>query len=170
MLPPHVKAAFSGVDLILHAGDIYVPALLDELESVAPVLAARGNGDYDFPPDHRVENSHVLDLDGFKLGITHAIVYPESPFCTLEKTMDREFGGHVDIIVFGDTHVALLERYNGTLVVNPGSPTIPNGLFELGTVGLLEIEDGAVKAQIVQLGDLQLAFQRKLIYYPGLGA
>ena len=45
MLPPHVKVALDGVDLILHAGDIYLLTVLDELEAIAPVIAARGNGD-----------------------------------------------------------------------------------------------------------------------------
>ncbi len=40
-LPPEVGEAFRGVDLILHAGDIYSHAVLDELERIAPVLAAK---------------------------------------------------------------------------------------------------------------------------------
>jgi len=41
-LPPQVKEAFQGVDLILHAGDIWIPSVLDDLETVAPVMAAWG--------------------------------------------------------------------------------------------------------------------------------
>ena len=40
-----IGTAFSGVDLILHAGDIVLPTVLDQLEAIAPVLAARGNND-----------------------------------------------------------------------------------------------------------------------------
>ena len=36
-LPSEVKVAFTGVDLILHAGDIYTLPVLDDLETVAPV-------------------------------------------------------------------------------------------------------------------------------------
>ncbi len=153
ILPPHVKHAFKDVDLILHAGDIYLPVVLDELETMAPVLAARGNGDEEFPEDRRLKDAHVLDIAGFRLGLTHGILYPEIEPYSLDKTMEREFGGPVDIIVFGDTHVALVERYKGVLLVNPGSPTVPNGLFKLGTVGLLEIAEGRVEAHIIQLGD-----------------
>ncbi|MCI0782007.1 MAG: metallophosphoesterase family protein, partial [Chloroflexi bacterium] len=35
--PPEVAIAFQGVDVILHAGDIYVPSCLDWLEAIAPV-------------------------------------------------------------------------------------------------------------------------------------
>ena len=40
-----VREVFQGVDLILHAGDIYNPSVLDELERMAPVLAAAGDDD-----------------------------------------------------------------------------------------------------------------------------
>ena len=44
-LPPELIEAFQGVDLILHAGDIYVPSVLDDLQRIAPVLDARGGAD-----------------------------------------------------------------------------------------------------------------------------
>ena len=50
-LPTQVKEAFQGVDLILHLGDVWIPAILDELEEVAPVLAARGDDDMDDDSD-----------------------------------------------------------------------------------------------------------------------
>ena len=42
---PHVYELFKGVECILHAGDIYDLAVLDELQKIAPTYAARGNGD-----------------------------------------------------------------------------------------------------------------------------
>ena len=152
-LPPHVKDAFRGVDLILHAGDIYISRVLDELELVAPILAARGNGDLKFPGDHRIKDSHVLNIAGFRLGLTHIIYYPEPPTLPLDKAMEREFGGHVDIVVFGDTHMPLVARHNGILLVNPGSPTLPGNRPKLGTVGLLEVAGGSANAHIVQMHD-----------------
>ena len=109
VLPPQVKDAFRGADLILHAGDIYVPKVLDELEKIAPVLAARGNGDWKFPSDRRLKDSHVLDINGFRLGLTHIIAYPELPYYPLDRTMEKEFGGRVDIAVFGDVEVEGVE-------------------------------------------------------------
>ena len=40
-LPPQIAKALQGVDLILHAGDVYAPFVLDELERIAPVLVAK---------------------------------------------------------------------------------------------------------------------------------
>ena len=170
ILPPHVKEALKDVDLILHAGDIYLPRILDELETIAPVLAARGNGDKDFPWDHRLKDNHVLNIAGLNLGLTHMINYPVSPVYSFDKEMESKFGKRMDIIIFGDTHVATVEKYNGILLVNPGSPTLPNLRFELGTVALLEIMKNGPKARIVQLSEFPLPFHRELIYYKGRGA
>jgi uncharacterized protein len=169
-LPPHIKEAFKGVDLILHAGDIYIPGVLDELATIAPVLAARGNGDWAFPEDSRVKDCHIFDAGGFRIGLIHATILAELPRRHIDGVMKSEFGGPVDVIVFGDTHIASIEKYEGVLLINPGSPTLPNGLFELGTVALSEINIGEIKARIVQLGDVELSFQKESVYYRGFGA
>ena len=94
-----------------------------------------------------------LELEGFKIGLTHAIPIPEiEPYATLEKTMEREFDGPVDIIVYGDTHVEEIVWLKGVLLINPGSPTLPHNLTHLlGTVGILEITDGTVEAKILRI-------------------
>jgi putative phosphoesterase len=56
-----------------------------------------------------------------------------------------------DVIVFGHTHNATVEKQQDILLVNPGSPTFPHYKLELGTVGLLTIDSGKVEAKIVQL-------------------
>ncbi len=91
-LPPHVREAFKGVDLILHAGDIYQPRVLDELETIAPVLAARGNGDWAFPQAHRLKRNHIINVAGLNLGMTHGINYPAPRKYPFDKVMENEFG------------------------------------------------------------------------------
>jgi len=58
-------------------------------------------------------------------------------------------------LVQGHSHVEGVVRYGKTLVVNPGSATLPRNLVGVpGTVGILEISAGrAVTAEIVRLGD-----------------
>jgi|YelNatPaOPRAMG01_1025707.scaffolds.fasta_scaffold99797_1 putative phosphoesterase len=150
-IPPQVKEVFAGVGLILHGGDIYTLEVLDELESIAPVLAAEGNGDIWLPRDPRIKESHVLDIQGLRVGLTHSLEYPEPFWRSLESAMNSEFGGRVDVLIFGGSHKALIETFKGVLLVNPGSPTLPLGLPQLGTVGILEINRGKIEAQIIQL-------------------
>ena len=71
-MPAEIAKAFGGVDLILHAGDIYIPSVLDELERIAPVLASGGDDDSgDTLADGRVDWKHVLKLEGRTLWLVH---------------------------------------------------------------------------------------------------
>ena len=151
-LPSQIRKVFEGVDLILHGGDIYLLSVLDELETIAPVMAVRGNGDIGLPNDPRLKENIVLDLQGVRIGLTHGLDYPEPSWRSIESAMQYEFGGRVDLFAFGDSHVALLEIYKGVFLINPGSPTFPNQVKGSGTVALLEINSrGETKGQIVSL-------------------
>jgi len=147
--PPHqVAEAFQGVNLILHAGDLLVLSVLDWLENIAPVLAVRGNGDSGLPPDPRLPETRVLTICDKRLGLCHCL----GPLRDLQNFMERHFNGAVDIIVFGDTHAAIVQTHNGVLLVNAGSPTIPRGLRGvLGTVGVLDLTDDKAEARIIPL-------------------
>ncbi len=156
---PQVYDAFRGVDLIMHAGDLMVPEVIDWLDEVAPVVAVWGNGDWrgwqrTVPPeDARLSESKVLSIDGLKIGLVHDLQLPEAPpLRTLEGQMSHYFGGPVDVIVRGSTHAAEIITVKGVLIVNPGSPTFPNHQnTRLGTIGFLDIEGGHVTPSIVQL-------------------
>ncbi len=151
-----------GVDLILHAGDLHVVEVLDWLEERCgvPVLAVRGNGDDGgggrpvCAEDPRMRPVQVFDADGLRVGLVHDATLPEwPPHRTLESIMDHHFGGRVDVLVHGDTHVPQVEMMRGVLLVNPGSPTFPRNLTRRpGTVGFIEIEGGIARAWIHQLG------------------
>ena len=161
-LPGQVYDLLSGVDMVMHAGDMHIIEVLDWLEVIAPVVAARGNGDGDgfrppFPDDDpRVRQAHVLDLGGVRVGLTHGFPLPEdTPWITQESLMNRVFGGAVDVIVCGDTHIAHVERTDaGVLIVNPGSPTLPRNIRAPGTVGILTIDDGQASAEMLPLTSL----------------
>ncbi len=167
-LPPQIKSAFSGVDLILHAGDIWIPSVLDELESIAPVKAAWGDDDLeaDLGGDSRMMAGHSLAVDGITLWLTHfkppyALINPrEELYSTRPSPADA--ADPPDVVVFGHTHFPAIEHYNKSvifikehdkdvLLVNPGSATLPSYLPQLGTVALLTINSGELEARIVQL-------------------
>lgn len=157
-LPRQVGEVFAGVDMILHAGDIYDPACLDALERIAPTFACEGNGEYLMHiTDPRIERTRVIRTHGLQIGLTHGLAIPEyPPHRTMETVMQHEFGQPVNVVVFGDTHVEEVVTVKGVLCVNPGSPTLPHNLEHiLGTVGLLELEEGkAPVARIVRLETL----------------
>lgn len=151
-LPPRVAEVFAGVEIILHAGDIYLPAVLDELEAVAPVFAAYGDGDarlhIKLGVDRRVKKSHIINVEGLRVGLIHSIRLPRA-------SVEGAFGSPVDIAVCGHTHEAKVETHQGVIVVNPGSATLPDHqLNKSGTVGIMDITQGKVAVRIVQLDRL----------------
>jgi putative phosphoesterase len=146
-----VGVAFDGVDLILHAGDIVLPSVLDELEVIAPVLAARGNNDPGWE-DARLAETQWLDLEGFRVAMVHDMEPEDEP---IDVLMRKYLGGErADVMITGHTHVERLEWRDNTLQVNPGSPVHPHlWSTRLGTVAVLELEPGALRARIVRLGE-----------------
>lgn len=152
--------ALDGVDLVLHGGDLHELSVLHALAELAPVYAARGNGEDGSggrpvtPDDPRLRESWLLELGGVRVGLTHDLPVPEvPPHLTVARWFERRFGTtEVDVCVFGHTHVETIEVVGGALCVNPGSPTYPRNLnTQLGTLGLMEIEAGVVRARVLQL-------------------
>jgi len=141
-LPIQIRDAFSGVDLILHAGDIYSLEVLDMLATIAPVLAAEGDDDpFLLVNDNRVKHTHTLTLEGLTIWLSHYGQWPED---SKEKTPD--------IIVYGHSHRSSLEKSDGIIRINPGSPTFPHYQNIPGTVALMNIESGReVDIEIIQL-------------------
>jgi putative phosphoesterase len=145
----------------MHAGDMHVIDVLDWLEQRVgvPVLACRGNGDDGdggrkvVADDPRLRAHQVVEIEGFRVGLTHAVLVPEVfPDLTLEILMQKKFGGPVHIVVHGDTHVADIRVHKGVLCVNSGSPVFPRNLTRrLGTIGFIDIEGGRVHPWIHQL-------------------
>ena len=141
-LPPQIKEAFQGVGLILHAGDIYTLPILDELESIAPILAAEGDDDpFEIMNDKRVKSKHIITVEGTTIGLAHH----------WEMWSWDEHEKPLDVVVFGHLHKASLENHGDIFWVNPGSPTFPSYQYKLGTVALLRVNSGKAEAQIIQL-------------------
>ena len=165
--PPEVAIAFQGVDLILHAGDIYVPSCLDWLEKIAPVYAVELEAEAQFKEDPRVvSKTRVLHLEGHTIGITHDLLVPGmaqeiTEFSPLSKHFPQDadlsaalstvFDAAVDIAIFGHTHYAIIEEFQGILMLNPGSPSLPKQLRRLGQVAILELAPNHKSAEILEL-------------------
>lgn len=157
---PHVYEQFHGVAAILHAGDIYHLSVIDRLHEIAPVYAARGNGDDGSsgrsvqPDDERLREVWLIELNGFKIGLTHYIPMPQvPPHQTVSRWVEKLFpDARPDVLIYGDTHVEQIDLIDDVLCVNPGSPTFPHHLnLQFGTIGLLHLDQARPRAEILQL-------------------
>ena len=151
---PEVRDAFKGVDLILHAGDLESPRVLDWLEEIAPTYAAEGNHDRGLSQyDARIKPKHFLEIEGYRLGMTHIVDGWEFG---AERIVRYYLGEIPDIVVCGDTHFEFVKREDGMLIVNPGSATYPHNLeARRGHVAILDVKRGEQpEAWIVDLSKL----------------
>ena len=112
-LDPRILHLFAGVDHILHAGDIGLPAIILQLEQVAPVTAVLGNTD---DPGFHYRQTELVVIAGRKFFVQH-IVNPRSPADLLKTRLAHE---RPEVVVFGHTHKPFCEHLGGTLFFNPG--------------------------------------------------
>ena len=150
---PQVYAGFAGVDCILHAGDLHVAAVIDELETIAPTFVCAGNGDLDVE-HHRLKEHWAGDLAGTSVGLIHKFPTPRRADANrLQKKINQCFGSaDPQVVIYGHTHLAELHRVEGKVFINPGSPTLPNNQSTRhGTVGFLEISNRNVHVELHQI-------------------
>ena len=146
LLRPEVLEIFSGVALILHAGDIGSPELLAELEALAPVRAVWGNTD-GFDIRRLVPEVLEMRLEGFDFLVVHGHQLG-SP--TPEALHDR--WPDAEIVIYGHTHRPLLVTVDQVVtVMNPGGAGARR--FDLpASVGIMELEPGIPpRARLVPL-------------------
>lgn len=140
-LPAEVLEHFSGVDLILHAGDLITRAVLDELGRIAPVVAVAGNNDPE-PLAAELGLTRDLNLAGSRIGLTHGHVGRGKS--TVERALSQF--EQMDCVVFGHSHIPYVARHGRTLAFNPGSPTDRRRSPHF-SVGLLTIGPDGVRAE-----------------------
>lgn len=145
-IPNEVFDVFSRVDHILHGGDVGTRDVLGDLEALAPVTAVHGNTD-GFEIRDLCPKVAKLELDGFYLTVTHG-----DQFGVPDPAVLHDAFPEAEIIVFGHSHVPLLELVEKTVtVMNPGSAGYPPA-GRPPSVGIMELEPGIPpRARIVSL-------------------
>ena len=141
-----VAERLRGAELILHAGDVCVAEVLDELAQYAPVRAVCGNND---GPDV-VAWGAPETLEFEIAGLPVAMIHDSGQATGRTERMRRRFPG-AELVVFGHSHIPLDQVGDGVRIFNPGSPT-DRRRQPHGTIGLLEVADGRlVRAEIVEV-------------------
>ncbi len=145
-LRPEVFEVFRGVGHILHGGDVGSWDVLTDLQSIAPVTAVYGNVDGSDVRSNLLQVAE-LELDGFEIVVTHGDQFGHPTPAKLHEAFPR-----AEIIVFGHTHLPLLEFVEKTVtVMNPGAAG-PARFGAAPTVGIMELEPGIPpRARLVRL-------------------
>jgi putative phosphoesterase len=139
LLRPEALAALRGSELILHAGDVGDPRILQQLRGIAPVVAIRGNVDTETWADALPETA-VVCAAGVNIYMLHDVHRLDlAPHAA-------EFG----VVLSGHSHKPGQELRNGVLYINPGSAGPRR--FQLPiTVARLSLREPPLRAEIISL-------------------
>lgn len=140
-LDARVIDAFAGTDLIIHAGDIGKPKILDALATIAPVKAVRGNTDRG-PWADDLPSTALVALDLVTLYVLHDIQ---------QLDLEPQAAG-IRVVISGHTHCASLEEKNNVVFLNPGSAIEPRRNSP-PTVAILTARGKVLDVRFVELAD-----------------
>jgi putative phosphoesterase len=139
LVRPEALAALRGSDLIIHAGDIGSPTVLEALRKIAPVVAVRGNNDTGAWAS-ALPLTEIVDVAGLRLYVLHDL-----------KELDLDpAAAQLRAVITGHSHRPAMEERNGVLFLNPGSAgprrfTLPIALARL------QIARRRLDARIIEL-------------------
>jgi putative phosphoesterase len=143
-LPSAVAEQLASVDVILHAGDVCVPSVLDELAAFAPVHVVLGNNDGPDVAAWGASETLHIELDGVQVAMIHDSGQKQG-----RARRMRACFPDADLVVFGHSHIPWDTEEGGQRLFNPGSPT-DKRRQPRGTMGRLVLDDGRiVSASIV---------------------
>jgi putative phosphoesterase len=136
-LPPQVLQALEGVSLIIHAGDLNTPQVLDHLNQANQLKVVRGNTDY-HDRLRALPRSEVVQVGEVFIYVIHDL---------LDLDIDPVAAGF-DMVIHGHLHVPEIRERQGVLYLNPGSPTFPR-MGSAPGVALLRINGSHIRAELI---------------------
>ena len=110
LLRPEVVPEISDCEIIIHAGDIGDPVILEKLKKIAPVYAIKGNMDKGKWAETLPLND-VIEVHGYSIYVLHEI----------EHLYLDPAAAKFDMVVFGHSHMAELKKKDSVFYLNPGS-------------------------------------------------
>jgi uncharacterized protein len=139
LMRPEALAALAGSELIIHAGDIGKPEILEELGRIAPVVAVRGNNDraawaFELP------EKRIVTIGDVKIYLLH--ILPELDLNPAEQAIQAVISGH--------SHKPLIFYKAGVLYLNPGSAG-PRRFKLPISLALLFLHDNELEPWLIEL-------------------
>lgn len=141
-----ISRIFCGVDLIIHAGDMTLPSVIEKLSGIAPVEAVCGNSDR-FETIDQFPRQRIVTLpNGQRIGVVH---HYSEPLTASGAVRCFEDDG-LSAIVFGHTHLPFSARNDTILFFNPGAPARSYRTLQ-PTVGVICFSAGSCDATHILL-------------------
>lgn len=139
LVRPEALAALEGSDIILHAGDIGAPEVLNALREIAPTCAVRGNND--------------RDAWGLELPLTEVVELGAHSIYLLHDIADLDIDPAAEgfsAVISGHSHKPRMEERAGVLYLNPGSAG-PRRFKLPIAVARLRVSEKRLEAELIEL-------------------
>ena len=139
LMRPEAISLLQGSDLIVHAGDVGKPEVLEALQSLAPVVAVRGNIDRD-EWTAALPARKVIEIGAARIYVLHDLK---------ELDCDPAVAGF-GAVISGHSHKPSIGQHDGVLFLNPGSAG-PRRFRLPITVARLYVWESRLEAQIIEV-------------------
>lgn len=148
-LPDEVLKEAKDCDLCIHAGDFIEKSVLKDLSKSTKVVGVCGNMDdkninFEFPA------KQILEIEDVKIGLAHGRGSAQNIIFAIQDIFVDEFS-EIDMFIYGHSHLAHNEIFNGKIYFNPGSPT-DRVFAPYRSYGIIIIKDGTIDRRIIKLG------------------
>lgn len=138
-----IKTLIKDADILIHLGDNVEDAEELEREFKGEVYIVAGNCDF----SRKYPKDRLIDIEGKKIFMTHGDLYAVKMGLNSIYYKGREI--EADIVLFGHTHQAMIERTNELILMNPGSPSLPR--LSKKSIGFISIDDGEAEVYLKEI-------------------
>jgi putative phosphoesterase len=139
LIRPAVLHLFDGCDMIIHAGDVGSPHVIEDLMNIARVHAVRGN------TDSGAWAAKLPETEMIEAGEKHLYVIHD--ISSLD--IDAHAAG-IAAVIYGHSHLPAVSEQDGILYVNPGSAG-PKRAGKPVSAGIMQISNGRIIAKTITL-------------------
>ena len=139
-VPEAVWTHFAGVERIIHAGDLSRLSVIDELETIAPVVAVQGNIEEE-EVVRTLPIKREIIVGGCRIGVVHILGNAQN-----RARVARQELPAARCVIFGHSHIPYNQEHEGQLLFNPGSAT-DRRRQPTCSLGLLTIDDQSQQIQ-----------------------
>lgn len=140
-----IVTQYPAISSVIHLGDYYKDAVT--LKKICPdkeYYMVPGNCDF---MASTIPSEQILEAEGLRVLLTHGNRYNVKS--GLSRLRAKALQDRLDVVLFGHTHIPMVEKSEGVLLVNPGSAGYPRGAGP--TYALLEIGNGMAEARIMEV-------------------
>lgn len=121
-------------DMLIHLGDLEGSEIFIQNKADCPVEMVSGNNDY----FSDLEREKIISIGSHKAFLTHGHRYRVHFGTETIRERARQMGA--DIVMFGHTHIPLLDTSTDVTVLNPGSISQPRQEGRIPTYAVVELD------------------------------